>query len=422
MKLAILLLLFYPQAGPDRAEAGATVPQVGPEELYERSVASVEASRWADAIAGFTAILEQDPSHTPSRFYLAVSFTGSGETDRAIETYREILTEDATVYEAQMNLGALLFESGQSDQAAEEFARAMDLKPEDPTPALYRAQVLDQSSRDEEAIGAYRAVLEIAGLEVEARSEANRRLGALYLKGDRSGEAREALRDAVRLGVRDPAVFMALGDLESNADNLETALEYYELAIGLDQGNGDLQLRLALILLDVDKAERAIPILEGLPSAEAVLGGAYLAAGRWDEAIPLYERLTAEEPDDSDYSFGLGTSYYKTNQFDRAIPQLKRTLELEAGRFTAWGTLASIYYQREDWVNAGTMLLNYLEIRPNHPPSIFLLATCYDKLGDYQQALLHYNLFLEFDDGSDDARSFQVTQRAQSLTRVLEDE
>ena len=421
MNFALLLLLLY-QAEPAPSQGGTAVRQVPPAELYEQSLASVEASDWADAIAGFTAILEQDPSHAPSRFYLAVSLTGSGETARAIATYRDILDADATVYEARMNLGTLLFESGQSGEAAEEFARAMDLNPENPTPALYRAQVLDQADRVEDAIDAYLDVLELAGTQVEPASEANRRLGALYLRSDLSGEGREALREAVRLGVEDPTVFVALGDLESSAGNLEQAMEYYEQAIGLDQGNDDIRRRLALLLLDLDQAERAIPILESLSGMEAVLAEGYVAAGRYDEAIPLYEQLTAVEPENSDNWFGLATTYYETNQFDRAIPVLGRTLELDSELFAAWGMLASIYYQRENWANAGTMLLNYLELRPNHAPSIFLLATCYDKLGDYEKALLHYNQFLELDDGTDDARSFQVTQRAQSLARVLENE
>jgi hypothetical protein len=45
------------------------------------------------------------------------------------------------------------------------------------------------------------------------------------------------------------------------------------------------------------------------------------------------------------------------------------------------------------------------------------MATSYDKLGNVPQALVNYNKFLELDDGSNDARSFQARQRAKTLER-----
>jgi tetratricopeptide (TPR) repeat protein len=169
--------------------------------------------------------------------------------------------------------------------------------------------------------------------------------------------------------------------------------------------------------------DEAIPILEGLenPEAQAVLADIFVSLERDEDAILLYDALRAVDPDNSDHWFGLGRSYYRSNKFDEAIPMMEEALQRDPGRVEAWGTLASIYYQRDDWVNAGVMLLNYLMFRPDHAASIFLLATCFDKLGDYERALLHYNQFIELDDGSDDARTFQVQQRARSLERLLEE-
>jgi tetratricopeptide (TPR) repeat protein len=419
MKLLVLLLLLHTQATAGaQAQAGG---QPSLEELFERAVASVTASEWDDAIADLNTILAADASHLPSKFYLAVSFNGSGRADRAIEVYREILAEDESIFEARMNLGARLSENGMREEAVEEFRSAARLAPADPTPTLYRAQVLNQLGRVDDAIQAYQRVLELAEGEGESSAEAYRRLGGLYLHRNQRETAQEMLIEAVRLGVEDASVFVTLGDLRSRADDLENARTDYERALTLDSDNPDIKLRLALVLRDLDLPDEAILLLEGGSGVDELLADSYIAAERFGEAIPIYERLAEGEPDNPDYWHGLGLANYENGDSDRAIPMFERTLGLDPERHEAWGVLASIYHQREDWANAGTMLVNYLEIRPNHVPSIFLLATSYDNLGDYRQALLHYNLFIQRDDGSDDVRSFQVRRRAQSLERLLED-
>ena len=73
----------------------------------------------------------------------------------------------------------------------------------------------------------------------------------------------------------------------------------------------------------------------------------------------------------------------------------------------------------EDWRNAGIVLLQYVTLEPDHAPSQFALALCYDNLGQFERALVHYNMFMELDDGSDDVRSFQVGQRVESIERYL---
>ena len=70
---------------------------------------------------------------------------------------------------------------------------------------------------------------------------------------------------------------------------------------------------------------------------------------------------------------------------------------------------------QEDWARAAQVLTRVVELKPTQAINHFVLATCLDKLGNVSDALLHYNKFLEYDDGSSDARSFQARQRARIL-------
>ncbi len=385
------------------------------EQVYGEAMASMELEEWGDAIEKLEAILAQEPSHVPTRFNLAVSLSESGQTERAIEVYRQTLRRDETLFEARMNLAILLHESGDLGSAVQEFADASMLHPEDPIPVLYRARTLDEMGRDEQAERTYLKVLEITPNVIAVY----RGLGFLYLRMDRPEKAYDALIQTRDLGGGTPAVLVALGDMDVEAEDLASAKEHFEQAAGMIPDDSDIKLRLALVLRDLEDFPAAIDLFRQMPDYRAELAEAYYANDQFGEAAPLYESLVIEVPDSADNWFRLGNSYYRMELRDKAIAPLQKSLTLDPERVAAWGTLAAIHYRHEDWVNAGTMLLKYLELRPDHGPSHYALATCFDKLGDWERASLHYNKFTEFDDGSDDVRSFQVRQRLKALKKRL---
>jgi tetratricopeptide (TPR) repeat protein len=385
------------------------------EELYAEAIVAMEAGDWTEALSKFEAVLLEDPSHLSARFNLAVSLSEDGQTDRALTTYRSILAADPTVFEARMNLAILLHENGMSEDAIREFSDAALLRPEDPLPALYRAQLLDQSDRENEAIQAYLVVLDIEPKLVEAHE----RLGFIYRDLDDGDQAIRELIAAIRLGSVDPAVFVAAGDIESDRENLGAAREYYERADELAPGDTDIRLRLARVLRNQEQLFEAISILEELENSDPALAEAYMANAMYEEAAAVFERLTQRNPDISDYWYMLGRAYYEMEISEQAELAFRRAMNIEPERVEGWGTLAAIYLEREDWANAGVMLLQYVTLKPDHAPSHFAVALCFDNLGDFERALAHYNRFVELDDGSDDVRSFQVRQRVESLERIL---
>ena len=85
----------------------------------------------------------------------------------------------------------------------------------------------------------------------------------------------------------------------------------------------------------------------------------------------------------------------------------------------AYATIGAIFYAQEDWARAAQALTRFVELQPREALAHFVLATCLDKLGNVKEALVQYNKFLELDDGSNDARSFQARERAKTLERRL---
>lgn len=145
----------------------------------------------------------------------------------------------------------------------------------------------------------------------------------------------------------------------------------------------------------------------------------YFEARNYAEAAKRFEELAKAEPGNLDYRYMLGKSLMEAKSYPRAISTLQQVLAAKPDHADAYSTLGSIYYIQQDWPRAIQALTRLLELKPRQAFAHFVLATCHDKLGNGKDAAFHYNKFLEFDDGSNDARSFQARQRAKTLERRL---
>jgi cytochrome c-type biogenesis protein CcmH/NrfG len=115
----------------------------------------------------------------------------------------------------------------------------------------------------------------------------------------------------------------------------------------------------------------------------------------------------------------LGKSNLETRRYAEAVAPLTRALELKPNDVEAQWTLGYALYLHKDWPAAIPVLLKFIESQPQHAFAHFLLATSYDNLENIKEAVVHYNRFLELDNGSDDVRSFQARQRGRTLERRL---
>jgi tetratricopeptide (TPR) repeat protein len=323
------------------------------EEVYKSANADFDAGRWNDAAAKYEQVLKEDPSHIPSRFNLAVSYSKAGKVDAAIAAYRTLLEQNSTIYEAQFNLAVLLDQAGKRTEAGEQFEKALALRPDD-------------------------------------QSELN--LATFYLRGNEPDKAYPHLVRLAEKGLNSAELYIALSEIERARKNDVKSREYVEKAIQIDSNNTRLLRQLA---------------------------ASYYEEKNYPKAVPVLERLTKLEPGNADALYLLGKSYEQLKAYPQALATMQEVLRIQPDSFEAYGTIGAIFYAREDWARAAQALTQLVALRPRDAVPRFVLATCFDKLGNAKEALVHYNKFLELDDGSNDARSFQARERARTLDRRL---
>jgi tetratricopeptide (TPR) repeat protein len=127
------------------------------------------------------------PRSVQERFLAAVQAEESGEKQRAIALYEEILAIDPAYPPAFINLGTVHFHLRQFARAEEYYRRATEVDPAYVLAFFDLGNVLDELNRLEESIAAYRHAVALAPRYADAHYN-------LALAHERRGERRLALR------------------------------------------------------------------------------------------------------------------------------------------------------------------------------------------------------------------------------------
>jgi len=124
---------------------------------------------------------------THDRFLAAVQAEESGEKQRAIELYEEILTVDPVNAAACINLGTLFFHQRQYGRAEELYRHATEVDPDYVLAYFDLGNVLDELERLDESIDAYCKAIALSPRYADAHYN-------LALAYERKGVYRAALR------------------------------------------------------------------------------------------------------------------------------------------------------------------------------------------------------------------------------------
>lgn len=143
-------------------------------------------------------VLDKNPDDIDARRSLAAVLAAQGKYDEAIREYTQITSEDPSDDEAFYQLAILERQTGLTEDALKHLQAAVDISPE----ATYLddlARTSMQVGRYEDAIAAWKRLLEDDGLEPQRRAEILSALASAYQDAKMYEEAKAALQEAVAL-------------------------------------------------------------------------------------------------------------------------------------------------------------------------------------------------------------------------------
>ena len=219
-----------------------------------------------DLISLYTGTLARNPGCWMAHYNLGIVLRDQGETDQAITHYRQAVALRPNYAEAHYNLGRLLVQKGQLDDAIAHYKKALEINPAD--------------------------------------AEAHNNLGVTLFGSGRVDDAIAHYQKAVTIQPDYADASCNLANALLSKDDLDGAIARYSACLALSPNQAEPQYNLASALLRMGRTDEAIAhyqkVLELRPEsadARANLASAFLAKGGVRDAIAEYRNALRISPE-----------------------------------------------------------------------------------------------------------------------------
>jgi len=383
--------------------------------------------------------------------------------DAAAQDYQDYLAKKPDDAMVHFNLGYVYTALQRADDAKAEYEKAIALDPSDPKMApAYRNLGMTLIPKDPSA--AIDPLQHAAELDPQD-AQAKWLLGVALENGGKLDPAIEQFQAAKKLDDKDVEIGTSLGYALLSAGRFAEAEVAYRATLSVNPGGvplGQCHLGIARALAAQKKMDEAVQefaaYLELAPSDNAVRverASALVDLGRYDDALAELDRAAAAGAEGLRALKLRSQIYWEKKRYNDAIPVLQKAADLAPGDPDIPARLGGIYMQKKDYPDALRWLVAAYKIAPNANDlltqvieaeylnhsyaaalagldtlskreelpigSLYLRATCYDKLGQPAEALEAYKQFLQLNKDENSDMYFVSTSRVRALTRELQE-
>jgi tetratricopeptide (TPR) repeat protein len=262
----------------------------------------LELERYDEAIREFNYILQQEPTASQVRFYLASAYEDKGDVDQAIAEFGKIPSTSFNYSDALGHIAYLQLDSGQGEKAVDLLKKAIAADPDKFDYYLHLSGIYEGLQRHQEALDVLTAIEPRFANEPRLHF----RLGILYDKTGDKSRMIERMKKVLALTPSDPQALNYLGyTYVEMGENLDEALKLLKEAVALRPNDG--------FILDS-------------------LGWAYFKLKKYDDAITYLEKANKLVDDDPAILDHLAQAYQAIHDHKSALAVYRRLLQLEPGR------------------------------------------------------------------------------------------
>jgi len=390
-------------------------------DLLDEAQAALDKNDFAAAIPPLEKFIVEKPDVAFTHFQLAYAFTGLHQNDQARPEYERAIALDPKMAEAHLNLGILLLEKDPA-QAAASLKKAVELLPSQSRPRFLLGVALERSGDVTGAADSFAAASHLDPNDNEALIH----LGNALLKLKEFAEAEKKFR---LVADRQPKSVPALGGLAQSLDGQSKpeAMDAYRNYLAVQPNDSSARTRYVQLLVANKQFDEALAVSGASASGQsATLDDLKLRAdiqigqNKLEDAVKTLQQAIAFAPQDPQLHGGLGRLFLEKRDFPNAERELKSAIQLDKTNVVYWKDLASTFYLGGNYASA---LSSYDVVDKLEKPSTgewFIRALCYDKLDQVQPALDAYRKFLDLDQNQHPDQVWQANQRIHVLEKRAE--
>jgi len=278
-----------------------------PEILKRLGLVCQQQGKHDESIEVFRKILKRAPVYPGANAFLAISYYALNKFDKAIESSQQELTGNPKDKQARYYLSLALSASGRLFEAIQHLETLQNDDPKN-LAVIYQL-VVDYKAAAQQASQRLARMAPDSEFSHAIRAE-------VLADSERFDEAVAEFNEVLRRKPDFPGIHLALGQLHWRRKDLEKSQEELRLALAEDPNQPLANYYLADILVTDKEFLRAIPHLEitlsiypELTRAYWLLGKCLAGSGREEQAIDVFKKALAQDPNYKEVHFQLHELY-----------------------------------------------------------------------------------------------------------------
>jgi tetratricopeptide (TPR) repeat protein len=225
------------------------------------------------------------------------TFQRNADYQSALSMWRDTVVKAPGNARAHNNLGNLLDDAGQIEEARREYEAALALQPDYASAHTNLAGLLIRQGRGEEIVARDREAVRAGPQSAVAHAQLGNTLALL----GRWADAQAEFEAVLRLAPEDAMAHNNLGNVLFNLGRADAAAAQFE---------------------------RALPQLDN-PTLRFNLGTALATTGRTSDALAHFEIAAKQDPHRAEIPYSMGVLLFNEGRRDEAIPRLREALRLD---------------------------------------------------------------------------------------------
>ena len=413
-----------PAAAQTPSRTKVRVPDVDPElqRLLTQAQQAIDKNDYAAAIQIYSDAATKYPTNATIHFQLGYAYTALNDSENAATQYRRASELDPKMAPAFVNLGLALIDKHPAE-AIDPLRKAIELH-RLPTPTYLLGVALEKTGDVSGAIEAFRSALELDS----SNADIHVALARALLQTQHYEEAEKEFRTAIALRQDSAPAHYGLAESLLEQKKNEAAAE--ELATYLQSSPKDsiARIKRASILTDLGKNDEALAELDQAaatrpesPETLKLRSLVYFRLKKYDLSAAALQKLEAASPNDTDIHARLGHVLLEKKDYPGAVRELVLAYRADPRQSDVLHDLLAAEYQGGNYA-ATLALLDEVAKRETVPiTSIYIRASCYDKLGQKQEAIDTYRKFLALNGDKPNDEYFVSAERVRVLERELKE-
>jgi tetratricopeptide (TPR) repeat protein len=388
-------------------------------------------------------ILELNPDDYQATYNIGLNYKYKGDLDKAksyldksselnLEFYKKAIETNPKDESSYYQLGEILLERDEYDEAITNFKKALELNPENVNTYNELGRCYYRQKNFQDALTAYEKAIEIdanyyiaiyniglvensLGNEEKALKYFGRAIeitpnyenayiamAGIYFNRKDYASARDLYNKLISINPNDEKNFSDLGLIEEYLQNTDAALTNYKKAIEINPYYDLPYYQTGRIFLERSKYDEAIENLKKAielnpqnANAYNELGRCYYKQKNFEKALSTYKKAIEVNPDYYIAIYNIGLAESELGNKDEALKKFERAIEITPDYENAYIAMAQVYFEKKDYNKAKEMYTKLISINPNDEKIFNDLGLAEENLQNRDAAMNNYKKAIE---------------------------